>query len=395
MLRGTPFHSRTAPLNQSQSWRRWSGYLAAGAYELSAEREYWAVRNAAALFDVSPLHKYLITGRDAARLLNHVVTRDLARCAVGQVLYTPWCDEAGKVLDDGTVARLDEHSFRLTSAEPNGRWLEQNAAGLRVEIRDVSDSTAALALQGPLARAVLKSVTPAEVDALRYFRLVHTTLGGRPVTLTRTGYTGDLGYEVWTDAAHAEAVWDALLTAGQPYGITPAGILALDIARVEAGLLLLEVDYQSARHALIETQKSTPYELGLGWTVALAKGPFIGRAALAAEHARGPAWQFVGLAVEWKGLERLYAEAGLPPQLPALTQRTSVPVAALGRQVGYATSLVWSPLLKQYLALAHLERASAQVGGLVMLEVTVEHQRRYAPARVVKLPFYDPAHKRA
>ncbi|MBL8057562.1 MAG: aminomethyltransferase family protein [Anaerolineales bacterium] len=394
MLRGTPFHTRTAPLNQTQSWRRWAGCLAAGSYELSPEREYWAVRNSAALFDISPLYKYLITGPDAARLLNRVVTRDVGRCAVGQVLYTPWCDAAGKVLDDGTLARLDEQTYRLTAADPNLRWLSQNAAGLQVTITDISASTAALALQGPFSREILAQIAPPEVRQLKYFRLIQTTVGGVPAAVSRTGYTGDLGYEIWTEAGHAERLWDALLAAGRPYGLAPAGILALDIARVEAGLLLLEVDYQSARHALIEAQKSSPYELGLGWAVALDKGGFVGRAALQAEQARGPAWQFVGLAVEWDNLERLYAAEGLPPQLPAVTQRTSVPVAALGQQVGYATSLVWSPLLKQFIALAHLESARAQPDSLVMLEVTVQHHRRYTPARVVKLPFFDPERKR-
>ncbi len=395
MLPGTPFHSRTAPLNQGQNWRRWAGYLAASAYDLSPEREYWAVRNTAALFDVSPLYKYLISGPDAARLLDRIVTRRIDRCAIGQVLYTPWCDEAGKVIDDGTVARLDEQTFRLTSADPNLRWLHQNAVGQRVTIRDVSASTAALALQGPHARLILQQVSPADFDQLKYFRLTHTRIDDIPVTITRTGYTGDLGYELWADAADAERLWDALRRAGQGYGLTPAGILALDVARVEAGLLLIEVDYQSARHALIEAQRSSPLELGLGWTVALDKGAFIGRRALAAEQARGPAWQFVGLEVEWKGLERLYAAEGLPPQLPATTVRASVPVAAQGRQVGYATSLTWSPLLKKLLALAHLESGSAQLGNLVMLEVTVQHQRRYAPARVVKTPFFDPERKKA
>lgn len=395
MLRGTPFHTRTAPLNQAQAWRRWAGYLAAGAYELSHEREYWAVRNSAALFDISPLYKYLITGPDAARLLNRVVTRDVTKCAVGQVLYTPWCDAAGKVLDDGTLARLDEQAFRLTAADPNLRWLHQNAAGLKVEIKDVSDTTAALALQGPRSREILQQASPADLAQLKYFRLTRTTVRDVPVTLSRTGYTGDLGYELWTEAAHAERLWDALIAAGRPFGITPAGILALDVARVEAGLLLLEVDYQSARHALIEAQKSTPYELGLGWAVALDKGSFVGRAALAAEQARGPNWQFVGLDVEWENLERLYAAEGLPPQLPAVTQRTSVPVAALGRQVGYATSLAWSPLLKQFMALAHLESAHARPGNLVMVEVTIQHQRRYTPARVVPLPFFNPERKKA
>ena len=395
MLKGTPFHPRTSTLCEAQNWRRWAGYLTAGSYELTHEREYWAIRNSGALFDVSPLYKYLITGPDALRLLNRIVTRDVSKCAVGQVMYTPWCDEAGKVIDDGTISRLDERTFRLTSADPNLRWLHQNAFRLNVHTADVSDTTAALSLQGPNSRAILKRLCDADLDKLKYFRVTSTKIRDIPVQISRTGYTGDLGYEIWVDAKHGEALWDALMEAGHDYGITPAGILALDVARVEAGLLLIEVDYQSARHALIEAQKSSPFEISLGWTVNLDKGNFVGRKALLAEKARGPAWQFVGLEVEWKGLERLYTEVGLPPQLPAITVRASLPVSSVGQQVGYATSSCWSPLLKKYIALAHLETAHARPGNLVMLEVTVEHRRRYAPARVVALPFFNPKRKRA
>jgi aminomethyltransferase len=395
MLKGTPFHPRTSLLNETHSWRRWAGYLAAGSYELTHEREYWAIRNSAALFDVSPLVKYRVTGRDAARLLNRVVTRDVGRCAVGQVLYTPWCDEAGKVVDDGTVARLDEQTFRLTAAEPNLRWLSLNAVGLDVAIEDVTETTAALALQGPNARAILNSLADASLDRLKYFRLMTTKLKGLPVTVSRTGYTGDLGYELWVDAAQAVALWEALTAAGRDYGLTPAGILALDIARVEAGLILLDVDYQSAHRAVIEAQKSSPFELNLGWAVSADKANYVGRRALQAEKARGPAWQLMGLDIEWKTLERLFLDEGLPPHLPNVTVRASVPVSAGGRQVGYATSSCWSPLLKKYIALAHLEAAHAAPGSLVLFEVMVNHRRRYAPARVVPLPFFNPERKRA
>ena len=395
MLKGTPFHPRTSTLCEAQNWRRWAGYLTVGSYELTHEREYWAIRNSGALFDVSPLYKYLITGPDTLRLLNRIVTRDVSKCALGQVMYTPWCDEAGKVIDDGTISRLDERTFRLTSADPNLRWLHQNAFRLNVHTADVSDTTAALSLQGPNSRAILKRLCDADLDKLKYFRVTSTKIRDIPVQISRTGYTGDLGYEIWVDAKHAEALWDALMEAGHDYGITPAGILALDVARVEAGLLLIEVDYQSARHALIEAQKSSPFELGLGWTVSFDKGNFVGRKALLAEKARGPAWQFVGLEVEWKGLERLYTEVGLPPQLPAITVRASLPVSSVGQQVGYASSSCWSPLLKKYIALAHPETAHAKPGNLVMLEVTVEHRRRYTPARVMPLPFFNPERKRA
>ena len=395
MLKTTPFHPRTAPLVRAQTWRRWAGYQVASAYEPHPDREYAAVRNAAALFDVSPLHKYLLGGRDAARLLDRMVTRDVARLAVGQVYYTPWCDVHGKVIDDGTVSRLDERTFRLTSAEPNERWLAMNAVGLDVTIEDVSERTAALALQGPLSRAILQRLVPADLATLKYFRLLHTRLRDVPVTISRTGYTGDLGYEIWVDADRALAVWDALVEAGTPYGLVPAGIWALDIARIEAGLVMLDVDYFSSHRALIEDQKSSPFELGLGWTVSATKGPFNGRRALREEKARGPAWGFVGLEVEWESLERRYADRGLAPQLPTVAWRTSAPVYRRGGQIGYATSGCWSPLLKRYLALAHLQAPHFAPGTEVSLEVTVEHRRQRASAVVRALPFYDPERKRA
>jgi aminomethyltransferase len=395
MLKPTPFHPRTAALCQSHAWRRWAGYVVASAYELSHEREYHAIRSAAALFDVSPLYKYLVRGPDAARLLDHVVTHDVGRAQVGQVLYTPWCDARGKVLDDGTVARLDETTYRLTSAEPNLRWLQDNAPGFDVTVHDVSASTAALALQGPNARAILQQLCDRDLARLRYFRLTGAKLRGIPVTLTRTGYTGDFGYEIWLDAADALPVWDALLEAGTPFGLAPAGILALDVARIEAGLMLLDVDYVPANRTLIESQTSSPYELDLGWAVKLDKPNFVGKQALATEARSGPSWRLVGIQLEWDSFEPLFTAVGLAPRVPTAAWRASVPLYAGGEQVGYATSGVWSPLLKQYIALAHVQSRWAAPGTALEMEVTVEHRRKRAAARVVKKPFFDPERKRA
>lgn len=395
MLKTTPFHPRTSALCQGHNWRRWAGHVVASSYELVHEREYHAIRSAAALLDVSPLYKYVVQGPDAAALLDRVVTRHVGRAPVGRVLYTPWCDGAGKVLDDGTVARLEEHTFRLTSADPNLRWLTGNALGLDVTITDVSDSTAALALQGPTSRDILQQLCDQDLSGLKYFRVMPARLRGIPVTVSRTGYTGDLGYELWVGAEQALRLWDALIEVGTPYGITPTGILALDIARIEAGLMLIEVDYISARHALIPSQTSSPYELDLGWTVSLEKERFVGRAALADEAERGSSWKFVGLEVDWDAIEGLYAEAGLSPKLPSAAWRTSVPVYAGVEQVGYATSGCWSPLLKKYIALAHLEARWAGPETSLEMEMTVEHHRKHAAVRVVPKPFFDPERKRA
>jgi aminomethyltransferase len=395
MLAETPFHARTSRLVRAQTWRRWAGHQVASAYDPHPDREYAAIRNAAALLDVSPLYKYRITGKDAARLLDRMVTRDVMKQQVGQVLYTPWCTAEGKVVDDGTISRLDEGTYRLTSAEPNVRWLRMNAAGMDVTIEDVSARTGALALQGPLSRTILEQLSPADFKTLKYFRLAHTTIRDIPVTVSRTGYTGDLGYEIWVDAPRAVGVWDALVEEGTKYGIVPAGIWALDIARIEAGLIMLDVDYFSAHHALIPDQKSTPYEINLGWTVSEKKGPFNGRRALREEKARGPAWNFVGLEVQWTSFEKLHLERGLAPHVPNIAWRASAPLHSGGKQVGYATSGTWSPLLKKYLVLGHVDSKHGAPETELELEMTVEHRRKRATAIVRKLPFFDPPRKKA
>jgi aminomethyltransferase len=394
-VRTTPFHSRTAALVRGKTWRRWEGYVVPASYDLIHDLEYAAIRGTAALIDVTPLFKYRIRGPGAEALLDRVVTRDVRRCKVGQVLYTPWCDPRGKVLDDGTVTRLEADHFRLTSAHPNLRWLFQNAVGMDVEIEDETAETAALSLQGPAARTILEQVADTDLAKLRFFRAKGARLGGIPVTITRTGYTGDLGYEIWVANDRAEALWDLLVATGGPYGIAPTGLLAMDVARIEAGLLLIDVDYVSARRALIEPQKSSPFELNLGWAVVREKAPYVGQRALEAERERGSSWAFRGLVVDWDSLEELFSEVGLPPQLPTTAWRTSTPVYVDGKQVGYATSGCWSPLLKKYLALAHVESPHAEPGTEVALEITVEHRRKKARAIVVKTPFFDPERKRA
>jgi aminomethyltransferase len=394
-LKTTPFHERTSKLCLPQNWRRWAGYLVVGSYELTLDREYWAIRNSAALIDVTPLMKYIIRGKDASRLLNRVVTRDMDKLKVGQVYYTGWCDDEGKMIDDGTISRLDEGTYRMTSADPSLRWLSMNSVGLDVEITEVTDKVAALSFQGPNSRKILNKVAYDPVDGLKYFRLMHNKVDGIPVTISRTGYTGDLGFELWMDGKDALTIWDALMDAGADYGITPVGILAMDMARVEAGLFMIEVDYTSTNHAWIEPQKSSPFELGLDWTVALDKqGYFVGRRALEREKREGSAWKLMGLEVQWEGMEQLFKDVGLPPQIPGMAVRGSLPILVGNVQVGYSSTSSWSPLLKKYIALAHLQKPYYEVGTDVRMEITVEHHRQHAPARVVKLPFYEPEWKK-
>ena len=394
-LKLSPFFERTSKLNESQEWRRWAGYLAATSYELTHENEYFAIRTKAALLDISPLKKYIVEGPDAQNLLDRLVTRNIAICKVGQVMYTPWCDEEGKVIDDGTVQRLSENKFRITSAEPNLEWIESNSTGMDVMIKDDSYSTAALALQGPNSRAILNAVSSKSLDSLKFFWMMETTFEDIPVTISRTGYTGDLGYEIWMDPNDALSVWDLLMDKGKTFGITPTGLHALDIARVEAGLILLDVDYISTRHALIESRKSSPYELGLGWAVKLKKKNFIGKARLVEEFENSSEWSFVGIEIEWTGFEKHYRAAGLAPGLPSTAWRTSTPLYNNNEQVGYATSGTWSPLLKRYIALAHVKSKYAKEGSELMFELKVEHFRKLTKATVVKTPFYDPERKRS
>lgn len=394
-LKRTPFHERTSRLCLPQNWRRWAGYIVAGSYDLSLDREYWAIRDAAALIDVSPLMKYMIEGPDAALLLHRITTRDVLGMKVGQVGYTGWCDEDGKLLDDGTVSRLADDVFRMTSAEPSLRWLAMNAVGMDVRITEVTDQVAALSLQGPKSRAILNRCCKKNLDKLKYFRVMDNVLDGRKVTLSRTGYTGDLGYEVWMDNADALAVWDALMAAGDDYGIVPCGILPMDMARVEAGLFMIDVDYTASNHAWIEAQKSSPLEMGLDWAVNLDKpGYFVGRRALEREKREGSAWKLVGVDIDWEGMERYFARVGLPPQIPGMAVRGSLPVLRGGKQVGYASTSTWSPVLKKYIALVHVQRPWYEPGTQLDIEITVEHHRLHAPCTVVKLPFYEPEWKK-
>jgi aminomethyltransferase len=394
---GTPFDARTQPLNRKRDWREWSGYLAASQYDYLHIHEYVGIRHAAALIDVSPLYKYIIRGVDAVRLIDRVITRDATKIKPGQVIYTPWCDEYGKVIDDGTIARLDDDSFRWTSAEPHLRWFRQNARGLVVEIEEVSEQTAAIALQGPLARDVLTAATAQDWSDLHFYHRQRSRIGSTAIDVSRTGYTGDLGYELWFDGDQASVVWDALMNAGKPFGVRPAGMLALDMARLEAGLILIDVEYTSSKHALIPAQNYSPNELGLGRLVNLDKpADFVGRRALAGERDRGgPARRLVGLAIDYESIESLNAAQDLPIGVSTSTWREQRPVYAGGRQVGRATSGTWSPTLKQHIALASVEPAFEAAGSRLELEWTVEGRRGRAAATVAPLPFFDPPRKRA
>ena len=392
---GTAFHSRTSALCASQNWRVWSGYFVASSYETVHDYEYHAIRNTAALIDISPLYKYEVRGKDAVALVNRVISRDAARCAVGQALYACLCDGTGKVIQDGTAFRFAEDHFRLHLADPGLRWLRLNAVGMNVDIQECSEAVAALALQGPKALDILRQIVDIDLSRLRFFRLSSANIMGTPVVVSRTGYTGDLGYEIWLSCDEAERIWDIVMAAGKNFGIKPAGMLALDVARLEAGFILLEVDYIGADKAVIPSQKYSPYEISLGWTVDLKKDHFVGHQALREESTRGPVRQIVGLEIDLQAYERLFQKAGLAPHFPLAAWRGGVPVYRAGKQVGQATTGGWSPTLKKYVALATLQKGNTDIGCRVDMEVTVEHQRKTVHGKVVKLPFFDPPRKRA
>jgi len=392
---GTAFHDRTLALCESLNYREWSGYYTVGVYEMHHEHEYNAIRNSAALIDISPLFKYRVTGRDATKFVNRVISRDINKVSVDQVIYCCWCDPDGKVIDDGTITRLGENEYRWTAADPSLRWFQQNALGLNVKIEDVSEQTAALALQGPTSGKLLHAVAAANVANLKYFRVTHGKIAGVPVDISRTGYTGDLGFEIWMPWKDAVRVWDKLMSEGEVFDIHPAGMVALDVARIEASLILIEVDYISSKKALIESQRYSPAEIGLGKLVDLKKENFVGRAALATEEKKGPARSLVGLEINWNEVEALYDKMGMAPQVPSMASRVAVPVYRDGKHVGKATSTTWSPTLKKMIALASVAREHSSIGTTLQIEMTVEAIRHTVSAKIVPMPFFNPPRKTA
>jgi aminomethyltransferase len=382
-------------LCESLNYREWSGYYTVSVYEMHHEHEYNAIRNSAALIDISPLFKYRVTGRDATKFVNRVIARDINKVALDQVIYCCWCDPEGKVIDDGTITRLGENEYRWTAADPSLRWFQQNCFGLDVKIEDISEQTAALALQGPTSGKLLAAAADANIANLKYFRMTRGKIAGVPVDISRTGYTGDLGFEVWMPWKDAVKVWDALVAKGKSFDIHPAGMIALDIARIEAGLILIEVDYISSKKALIDSQRYSPSEIGLGKLVDLKKETFVGRDALIEEAKKGAERALVGLEINWNEVEALYDKLKMAPQVPSMASRTAVPVYRNGRQIGKATSTTWSPTLKKMIALACVSREHSAVGTTLNMEMTVEAARHTVSAKVVPTPFFNPARKTA
>jgi aminomethyltransferase len=399
MIRETPFHPRTSAANQTGLWSHWSGYLATDRYQMSDKFEYFAIRNSAGVIDTSPLYKYRITGSDAERFLAGVLARDIRKCRPGQAHYTLWCDNDGYVVEDGVILRISDDEFLLTAAEPNMAYLQDLVGPKSVEIEDVSDEIGALALQGPYALEILKQLAP-EVEGIGYFHLTPAKIGNAAVTISRTGYTGDLGYEIWVDRDDALDVWDALFEVAGPYGVVPCGQTSLLITRIEAGLVLIDVDFYSSRYAWNDDQRTTPHELGMGWMfrdLETDDRAFIGRAAIERELRDATSrWKTVGIMVDWQAWDRLYNSRGLVPPKDHTPQHGGMMLydEDLNR-IGYTPSFVYSPMMQRHIGIARVRPEFGTNGTRVGLEVTVDHKYDVVDANVTRLPFYNPSRKTA
>jgi aminomethyltransferase len=379
-------------------WRDWGGYYSVETYEPNHDSEYAAIRYSAGIMDVSPLFKYEIRGKDSARFLSRVIAKNINKLKPGMVTYCCWTDDDGKILDDGTVTCYSDDHFMLTAAEPSLFWFSKFIGSFDATMEDVTEKFGALSLQGPFSREILRKATNSdEVKDLKFFRTMNSQIAGVEVSISRTGYTGDLGYEIWIPAADGVKVYDYLMAEGRSFGLVPFGLNALDVTRVEAGFIMNGVDYYSANHCMIESRKSTPYELGLGWTVNLKdREPFVGYEALKKEKEKGSEWSFVGLVLDWEEQEALFAKYDLPPQICNHAWRTAVPLYdSTGLHIGQATSGTWSPILKQNLALAHVKTPYAKEGTQIQMEYTVEYHRHTVTATVTKTPFFNPERKRS
>ena len=417
MIRTTPFHERTSALNETGLWEHWSNTLVAVRYQMSEKFEYFAIRNSAGLFDTSPLYKYRFSGPDASRFLAGVLTRDPGKCAVGQAQYTLWCDDRGFVIEDGVLLHVADEEYLLTAAEPNLAYFQGLAGSLDVAIEDVTEAWGILSVQGPRSRDILAAVA-ADVAGLAYFRLLKTKIAGVEVIVSRTGYTGDLGYEIWAPAADALAVWDAVWKVSRGQGVIPFGMTALYMARIEAGLVLLDVDFHSSRYAWTDADRSTPIELGFGWMFrdlgsngagssagkragnGVANGAagraFIGRDAIRRElEDKTSRWRLSGLVVDWRDYDRIYGEAGLiPPKDHTPIQDEYYVYDDALNQLGYATSQMYSPMLQRHIALARVP-LDAEEGMRLKLEAGVRHRYEYFDANVAKLPLFNPPRRTA
>ena len=397
MVKTTPFYPRTGPLNQTMLWEHWAGYLVAQKYQYSDTFEYYAIRNGVGLFDTSPLFKYRVKGPDATKFLSGVLARDIRICPPGHAQYTIWCNDKGWILEDGVALHIAEDEYWLTAAEPNLAYFSHLIGYDKVTITDISEEYGILALQGPHALDVLGQLSEA-VRKLKYFDLVRTKIAEKPVIVSRTGYTGDLGYEVWVAEEDGLTIWDAIMEAGDGYNITPFGQKVLHMARIDAGLALIDIEYRTARHAWTDEQCSSPIELGFGWMFRRLKKDdraFIGRQAIEKEIAeKSSRWKLVGLEVDWQSYEKMYNDLGMiaPKDHTPIEEAMSI-YNDDGVWIGHTTSFMFLTIFKKHIAMVKVEPAMAALGTEVLVELMVNNRPRAVRAKVVKMPFFNPARK--
>jgi len=376
----SPFHSRQKELNKLKEWSRWADYLSVPAYYCSS-LEYFAARNSCAVFDLTPMIKHRVSGPDALAYLNRLVTRDVTKLKPGRVGYSVWCTDQGQVIDDGTIFHTREGVYRICSQEHQIDWFLTSALGFDVEVVDETHEVAALAVQGPTSCAVLKKMGLEGIENLTPFGLKSFPFEGTQLEVSRTGYTGDLGYELWIDPDHAEVLWDRLFEAGELHGISPMGSDALEMLRIEAGFILAGVDFLPAQEAVRPTHTRSPFELGLDWLVDFKKPVFNGRRALMAEKEKGSRFALVKLDIEGNKVAS-----------------DSYVYSSNRKVVGHVTSAMWSPSAKASIALATLEQPHGKSGEDLFVEIYYKRELKWsrvmAPCKVVKDVFWDPPRKR-
>ncbi|MCH8867455.1 MAG: aminomethyl transferase family protein [Proteobacteria bacterium] len=380
----TPFYERMVKLDTLNTWHEWKGYSTPDAL-YCAETEYFAIRNATAVFDLSPMTKYRITGPDSLAYLNRLVTRDMAKVKPGRVAYAVWCDDLGQVLDDGTIFHLREGEYRLCSQERHYDWLITSAIGFDVTVTEETADIAGLAVQGPTSYSVLSAMGLDGLGELKVFGLMHFDFEGTELMVSRTGFTGDLGYELWITADKAEALWDALFAAGQIFGIRAIGVHALEMSRVEAGYLAAYQDFLPAKATVRNGRTRSPLELGLEWLVDFKKPNFNGRRALAEEKRRGSTWRLVKLDIEGN-------KAAHHSYIYEKSKNNR-------KEIGFITSAVWSPICKQNIAIGTVKMPHGAPGSTVWVEIYYQREmhwnRAMAKAIVVDKPFWFPPRRSA
>jgi aminomethyltransferase len=379
----SPFHPRLAAMNLRDAWSSWNGYKFADYY-YDAEYEYFCVRNTCGTYDICPMQKYHISGPEAEAVLNRMVTRDISKLKEGRVTYVCWCTDEGRLIDDGTIFRLGPEKYMLTCGSPSLAWLRKSAFGISgVEVRDVTEEIAALSLQGPTSCAVLKQMGLAGVEQLKPFNFAHYPLGSGELMVSRTGFTGDLGYELWTTPDQALELWDTLYAAGENHGIHPYGEAATNMARLEAGFIMPDLEFNESLKTVHFEHDHTPLELNLGWLVDFRKPHFNGRLALQAEKKRGPRYTLTKLDIE-----------GNKPAEGAWLYRNG---KCRGEHIGYVTSAMWSPAVKANIALAMIETKylTGKVWAEIYYEKELRHYQKVARCTVVDKPFWAPTRARA